>query len=141
MPKSTKHETGYTHCACRDCFEIAIGEPGSALCHGCEAEGCEAGAERECSAPHAYGGAEAEEAEVAQAKPEAKPEDLVARRNAHAVEALREITEDRAPEASDFGATAKMLNMNRFAPPSGKRWTANQVKAAYEAYCKVNFAE
>lgn len=27
---------------CRDCFEIAIGEPGEALCHECEEAGCEA---------------------------------------------------------------------------------------------------
>ena len=54
--------SGYTHCACRDCFEIAIGEAGEALCHGCEEAGCEAGAEAECDAPHAYcsGGDEVE---------------------------------------------------------------------------------
>lgn len=57
MPKSTTNN-GYTNCACRDCFEIAIGKPGSALCHGCEEAGCEAGADCECSAPHAYGGDE-----------------------------------------------------------------------------------
>ena len=57
-----------------------------------------------------------------------------ARRNALAVETLREITNDQAPEASDFGAVAKVLNANRFAPPSGKRWTAKLVKAAFDAY-------
>lgn len=46
---------GYCDCACRDCFEIAIGKPGVALCHACETAGCEAGAERECDADGAYG--------------------------------------------------------------------------------------
>jgi hypothetical protein len=32
---------GYTDCACRDCFEIAIGEPGEAFCGACELAGCE----------------------------------------------------------------------------------------------------
>ncbi len=34
---------GYTPCACEFCFEIAIGEPGSALCSGCEMAGCSDG--------------------------------------------------------------------------------------------------
>jgi hypothetical protein len=46
---------GYTDCACRDCFEVAIGKPGVALCHGCEEAGCEACKETECSRPGAYG--------------------------------------------------------------------------------------
>ena len=40
--------TGYVACNCRDCFEIAIGLPGKALCGDCEEAGCEAGADREC---------------------------------------------------------------------------------------------
>lgn len=32
---------GYTSCACRDCFDIAIGKPGEALCHACKDAGCE----------------------------------------------------------------------------------------------------
>jgi hypothetical protein len=32
--------SGYTPCACRDCMEIAIGEPGEAYCHECESAGC-----------------------------------------------------------------------------------------------------
>jgi len=32
---------GYCDCACRDCFEIAIGKAGEALCHDCETAGCE----------------------------------------------------------------------------------------------------
>ena len=48
--------SGYIPCGCRDCMEIAIGEPG-ALCWECEEAGCEAGAEGECSAPGAYGDA------------------------------------------------------------------------------------
>lgn len=54
--------SGYCHCACRDCFEIAIasdGEEGVALCGDCEEAGCEPNA-GECCAPGAYGGAEEE---------------------------------------------------------------------------------
>lgn len=43
--------SGYTDCACRDCFEISMG----GLCNACEEAGCEGG-ESECEAPHAYGG-------------------------------------------------------------------------------------
>ena len=32
--------TGYVHCACRDCFETAIGKLGEAFCHACEDAGC-----------------------------------------------------------------------------------------------------
>ena len=44
---------GYVPCACRDCFETAIGTPG-ALCHECEATGC--APDRACQAAEAYGG-------------------------------------------------------------------------------------
>jgi len=61
MPKYRKPRrpktTGYTHCACRDCFEIAIGRPGEAVCHDCVEAGCEL--DGECSAPGAYGGEDA----------------------------------------------------------------------------------
>lgn len=43
---------GYIACACRDCFELAIGEPG-AFCHACEDAGCED--DCECEADGAYG--------------------------------------------------------------------------------------
>lgn len=33
--------SGYTHCACKDCFEIAIGEPGTAMCHECDDHNCD----------------------------------------------------------------------------------------------------
>lgn len=33
--------TGYVHCACHECFEVAIGEPGDALCHACDEAGCD----------------------------------------------------------------------------------------------------
>lgn len=67
--------SGYRPCACRDCFEIAIGEEG-ALCHACQeasctpctcadpglrsSETCDAynprtGRHEECQAPGAYG--------------------------------------------------------------------------------------
>jgi hypothetical protein len=53
-------ESGYRPCACRDCFEIAIGEPG-AYCHECDDAGCpgyqgQPGMSQECQAPGAYGG-------------------------------------------------------------------------------------
>ena len=48
--------SGYVHCGCRDCFEIAIGEVGD-LCHECETAGCEADA-GEYQAPGAYGSPE-----------------------------------------------------------------------------------
>jgi len=42
--------SGYTHCACRDCFEIAVSsdtrEP--ELCSDCEAAGCDESGESEC---------------------------------------------------------------------------------------------
>jgi len=54
--------TEYTDCACRDCFEIAIGEPGEAFCSDCEAAGCPGG-KTECCAPGAYGCLDAYEGE------------------------------------------------------------------------------
>lgn len=48
MPRS-----GYTDCACRDCFEIAIGNgTDPALCHECESAGCDPAGE--CQQIHAY---------------------------------------------------------------------------------------
>lgn len=44
--------SGYRDCACRDCFEIAIGEP-HALCLDCADAGCEG--DGECERPDAYG--------------------------------------------------------------------------------------
>lgn len=44
--------SGYIGCACRDCFEIAIGEPGE-MCWDCVTEDCQP--ESECNAPGAYG--------------------------------------------------------------------------------------
>lgn len=45
--------SGYTDCACRDCFEIAIGEPGEAMCGACQEAGCEK--DKECQTDGAYG--------------------------------------------------------------------------------------
>ena len=56
--------TGYTHCACRDCMEIAIGKPGKAFCHDCEEAGCEH--DSECQSPNAYGGSDEEITEEAE---------------------------------------------------------------------------
>jgi hypothetical protein len=52
--------SGYRPCACRDCFEIAIGEPG-AMCHACADAGCTG--DGECQAPGAYGGDEEPESQ------------------------------------------------------------------------------
>lgn len=49
------NDNGYRPCSCRDCMEIAIGEPG-VLCHECETAGCDATVDAECQAPGAYGG-------------------------------------------------------------------------------------
>lgn len=46
--------TGYVDCACRDCFDTAIGTAGEALCSHCEEAGCECGA-GECQREDAYG--------------------------------------------------------------------------------------
>ena len=51
---TTNLDSGYRPCACRDCMETAIGEPG-AFCHECEDAGC--AGNRECQAAEAYGGA------------------------------------------------------------------------------------
>lgn len=53
-------QSGYTSCACRDCFEIAISDDMSKpeMCGECEKAGCEL--DCECQAPHAYGGESAE---------------------------------------------------------------------------------
>lgn len=45
---------GYTDCSCRDCFDVAIGEQGKALCGDCEDAGCEAN-DGECQRDDAYG--------------------------------------------------------------------------------------
>lgn len=46
--------SGYTDCACRDCFDTAIGTPGKAMCWACEEAGCEAN-DGECQRSDAYG--------------------------------------------------------------------------------------
>lgn len=47
---------GYQPCGCRDCFEIAVGEPG-AMCSDCQGRcGPEFSTSAECQGPHAYGG-------------------------------------------------------------------------------------
>ena len=41
--------SGYRPCACRDCFEIAIGDDDeAAMCHECESAGCEPDSECCC---------------------------------------------------------------------------------------------
>lgn len=44
--------SGYVHCACRDCFEVAIaneGEESSTLCSDCEDCGCDSTGKSECA--------------------------------------------------------------------------------------------
>lgn len=53
---------GYVDCACRDCFDIAIGKVGEALCLDCEEAGCEAN-DGECQRTDAYGSEEEEPGE------------------------------------------------------------------------------
>ncbi len=53
-------DSGYRDCACRDCFNVAIGHRG-AFCDGCVNAGCpdyqgERGMSQECQRPDAYGG-------------------------------------------------------------------------------------
>jgi hypothetical protein len=53
--------SGYTTCACRDCFETVIGYAGATYCDECITAGCyeKPGAPNvECDSPHAYGGEE-----------------------------------------------------------------------------------
>ena len=47
--------SGYTTCACRDCFEATVSgaDDEAALCSGCVAAGCSPD-DGECEAPHAY---------------------------------------------------------------------------------------
>jgi len=45
--------SGYRDCACRDCFDIAVGEKG-ALCGDCEDAGCSADGDEECQRDDAY---------------------------------------------------------------------------------------
>ena len=46
--------SGYTDCACRDCFDVAVSSDTSKpeLCSDCEDAGCDGG---ECQRPDAYG--------------------------------------------------------------------------------------
>jgi hypothetical protein len=46
--------SGYTDCACPDCFEIAVSDDMDHpdMCNACEEAGCDG--ESECQAPHAY---------------------------------------------------------------------------------------
>lgn len=48
--------SGYTQCACRDCFEIAISDEETLpdLCWECEAAGCSEDGDCECCREDAY---------------------------------------------------------------------------------------
>ena len=55
-------DSGYRDCACRDCFEIVIGGPGT-YCEGCVQAGCpdyqgQPGMSQECQCEDAYGAGE-----------------------------------------------------------------------------------
>lgn len=49
---SMTRSSGYTHCPCRDCFEISMD---GKLCRDCAEHDCDAGGESECLNPSAYG--------------------------------------------------------------------------------------
>ena len=53
--------SGYMPCACRDCFEPAIGDEPPTLCWQCEEAGCDLNGEHECAGDHSYGGIEGDE--------------------------------------------------------------------------------
>jgi hypothetical protein len=53
--------SGYTDCACRDCFDVAFD---GGLCSDCEKAGCEAHAETECCRDDAYGVSEENDAMI-----------------------------------------------------------------------------
>lgn len=50
------HRKGYVPCACRDCFDVAIGDGTErpAYCHDCETAGCEDMGLSECMRTDAY---------------------------------------------------------------------------------------
>lgn len=50
--KIARAESGYRHCACRDCMDAAVGIPG-AFCNACEDAECEY--DTECDRDDAYG--------------------------------------------------------------------------------------
>ncbi len=49
--------SGYTDCACRDCFDIAVSDDTDhpELCEFCEEAGCSAAGDEECKRSDAYG--------------------------------------------------------------------------------------
>ncbi len=49
--------SGYTDCACRDCFDVAVSSDTSKpdLCWACREAGCDADGEHECCRDDAYG--------------------------------------------------------------------------------------
>lgn len=49
--------SGYVNCACRDCFDVAIGSDADVpeLCNDCEDAGCDPDGESECERSDAYG--------------------------------------------------------------------------------------
>lgn len=52
--------SGYTHCACRDCFDIAVSSDTRTpvLCSDCKKAGCDSGGESECERSDAYDSAD-----------------------------------------------------------------------------------
>ena len=53
---AANRESGYTHCACRDCMDVAISARIShpELCLLCKDAGCDATGESECNRDDAY---------------------------------------------------------------------------------------
>jgi len=57
-------KSGYTHCACRDCFDETVSADirKPELCHECDLAGCDAHGKSECERQDAY---DCEDEEVA----------------------------------------------------------------------------
>lgn len=53
--------SGYTHCACRDCFDITVSSDTTRpeLCHDCAEHDCDPDGASECERPDTYGGGDA----------------------------------------------------------------------------------
>jgi hypothetical protein len=110
---------GYRPCACRDCFETAIGGPGS-YCHTCAKAGCDdyQGLERmsqECQAPSAYGGDDDDGPEPRGPRPTGKP---------HAIRTTtKRFKRDEERFIATIERTLEHYGGQRSAGHHGYRWT------------------
>jgi hypothetical protein len=54
VPVRIYPKSGYTFCACRDCFEIVVADQSDSMCERCQQAGCDL-VDPECQRPNAYG--------------------------------------------------------------------------------------